>query len=498
MNDHNPELNDKDIRDLLKRRLIEQVDDDDLLTQKLTDMEAKLAFGSEALYVPSVQKEKELFEKLNRTGTSPFFKWVLPFSLVIAAFCIVFYLYTPADPSLLVPGKQIEFPELRGLPAVQTDSIEKADPTLPAEAPVVVQVANPGGSTDTVTEGDPGKWLVADPGIKVEYTPPKKRYDPKFVDAYENIPVLTEKEKEWTKKNKEKLVKAVIKRDKQMIAYVPMSTEIIYGDTVSMNGFYIFTQEVTNNTYRTFLNDLLMQDKIDDFIKAVPDTAKWLICGNTYGEAMRKNYYWHPAYDDYPVTTVTREGAKMFCDWLTNAVNEKVKRAYAKDKQDTPYINDFRIPAEEEWLTAARSGHGDIPYPWALSPERQSVQNGKGCYLCNFSIVNYPDSLKKKCECANKEVKHPITSAGTVSNDFYCTAKVNSYNPNDFGLYCTCGNVAEMVWQYKSHQPCAKGGSWNSDADQVRINAAPGFAGVTEGSPYVGFRPVFTATRVKR
>jgi|GEM_PF-1160222 len=497
MDDHNPELTDKNIRDLLKRRLIEQ-DDDDLLTQKLTDMEAKIAFGLEALHVPSAQKEKELFEKLSKLSKPLFLKWFLPLLLLAVSFCIVMWMLPPDAPAPPAGSSSVELPEAGTSAFIQPDSSEQPGSTQPAEPAVISEVTDPAGLADTVAPEDNVRWLVADPGIKVEYIPQKRKADPEWTDAYENIPVLTEKERDWTQKNKEKLVKAIMKRDKQMIAYVPARTEIIYGDTVSMNGFYIFTQEVTNNTYRTFLNDLLMQDKIDDFLKAVPDTAKWLIDGKSYSEPMRKNYYWHPAYDDYPVVTVTRDGAKMFCDWLTNAVNEKVKRAYAKDKDDSPYINDFRIPAEEEWLTAARGGHGDIPYPWALGPAKQGVQNSKGCYLCNFSILNYPDSLKKKCECANKEVKHPITSAGTVFNDFYCTAKVNSYNPNDFGLYCMSGNVAEMVWTYKSHQPSAKGGSWNSDAGQVKINAAPEFTGFSGASPYIGFRPVFTAVTVKR
>jgi formylglycine-generating enzyme required for sulfatase activity len=496
MNDHNPEMNDKDIRDLLKWRLLEQVDDD-LLTQKLTDMEATLAFTSEALHAPSLQKEKELFEKLNRSVTISSRKWALPFALLAGVLAVVFYMWSPVPPSSHTPGKPIAFSGRGALPVIQADSVQPAESAAVIAGSIVVKRTDE-RDPDTLRKEAPDHFLVADPGISVNYAPGKEKYDPKFVDAYENIPVLTEKEKAWTKKNKEKLVKAIMKRDKQLLVYVPMSTDVIYGDTVSMNGFYMFSQEITNNTYHTFLNDLIMQDKIDDFIKAVPDTAKWLNSGNSYEEPMRKNYYWHPAYNDYPVVTVTREGAKMFCDWLTIAVNEKTKSAYSKDKQDSPYINDLRIPAEEEWLIAARGGHGDIPYPWSFLPGRPGVQNGRGCYLCNFSIINYPDSLKQKCECANKDVKHPITSAGTASNDFYCTARVNSYNPNDFGLYCICGNVAEMVWQYKTRRPCAKGGSWNSSAEQVKINAAPELIGVTEGSPYLGFRPVFTATRVKK
>ena len=64
MTGQNNQLSDKDIRDLLKWRLLEQDGEDDLLTQKLLDMETKLVFGNEALLMPSSQKENELLKML--------------------------------------------------------------------------------------------------------------------------------------------------------------------------------------------------------------------------------------------------------------------------------------------------------------------------------------------------------------------------------------------------------------------------------------------------
>ena len=52
-----------------------------------------------------------------------------------------------------------------------------------------------------------------------------------------------------------------------------------------------------------------------------------------------------------------------------------------------------------------------------------------------------------------------------------------------------------MVWQYKTKNACAKGGSWNSDAEQVKVSAEPELMNITEGSPYLGFRPVFPAKK---
>lgn len=491
--------NDKRIRDLLKWRLLEQAADDDLLTQKLRDMEAKLVFSNEALLQPSLPKEKELLKKLAGVmNKPPLFKWILPVAaLILLSLAFLFYCNFNAKPILNSTDAGKNSKEDNNLPTIQTHTIESTDSSAATISTIVlINTKEEQLDVDTIRSEAEEKWKVGDDRINVRLQPGLSKKNVS-VDPYENIPVLSESQKQWTKKMKEKLVKGVIKLDKDAWVYIPSSTEVIYGDVVSVQGFYMSNMEVTNNTYRIFLNDLLMNNKEEEYVKAVPDTAKWMIGNRPFFEPMRKNYFWHPAYNDFPVLNVSREGAKLFCNWLTNAVNERIKASNPKGKLESLFINDLRIPAEEEWMIAARGGKGDFPYPWTYRTGRKDLQNSKGCYLCNFSIINYPDSLKKLATCSNDKLKGAITSAGTYSGDFYFTCKVNSYNPNDYGLYCICGNAAEMVWQYKTGKPCAKGGSWNSDADNVKINAEPELLDLTEGSPYLGFRPVFTARKAK-
>lgn len=501
MTGQNNHINDQHIRDLLKWRLLEQGGDDDVLTQKLMDMEAKLAFGTEALSLPSLQKENELLQKLTGTkNKNIFLKWIIP-GIIIALIVAVALLYKQPDkaaPATRSLGATVAPAENGNLPSIQTHTIDATDSTSGTVSIIVIrEPQQESASTDTTETGEEEKWTAGDAGIRVNYRPAPNVHDPKFIDPYEHIPLLSEKQREYTKKMKEKMVKAVLKHDKNAWAYIPSGTGMIYGEQVSVYGFYMATMEVTNNSYRIFLNDLIIQDRIDDFLKAVPDTAKWMkLCeasGRSFCEPMRKNYYWHPAYNDFPVVNVSREGAKLYCDWLTISANEWIKAKMPKDKWESLYMNDVRIPAEEEWMIAARGGLGDVPYPWTIAPDRTLPQNSKGCYLCNFSIINYPDSLKKISQCANSKIPNAMTSAGSVSDDYFCTAMVNSYNPNNYGLYCMSGNVAEMVSQYKTRKPCAKGGSWWSDAEHVKISALPEFVNSTEGSPQVGFRPVFTA-----
>jgi formylglycine-generating enzyme required for sulfatase activity len=503
MKDHNNNLTDSHIRDLLRRRLLEQEGDEDELTQKLTDMEAKLAFGTEALYVPSAQKEKELLNKL-RNKNSSFLKWLLPVIVILS----ILFIYMAKESKLVKAPDQVRtmVSPGSGLPAQRTDVVVLSDSAF-SETRIVhlKKMSTDTLQKDTLKAEKPEKWKAEDAGIKVEYKP--KKHNPKFVDPFENIPVLTEKEIALTKKFKERMVRQLLKKDKNVWGYVPMSTDNINGETVSLNAFYIATSEVTNNQYRTFLNDLLIQGKMEEFLKAVPDTSKWISDGRAlwyklqpdstkwpsgvavFFEPMRKNYYWHPAYDSYPVLNVSREGAKMYCDWLTNAANEWIKKYTTEKKWESFFINDLRIPQDVEWIMAAKGGQGNVDYPW--KNKTKVPQNEKGCYLANFCIRDY----KEEIACPNKKFKDAYNSAGTVSRDYIFVAPVMSYNPNEYGLYCLAGNVAEMVWISKTGKPGTKGGSWNSDAEHIKIDAEDEFAGITQGSFNIGFRPVFTAKK---
>ena len=128
---------------------------------------------------------------------------------------------------------------------------------------------------------------------------------------------------------------------------------------------------------------------------------------------MTRNYYWHPAFDDYPVVGVTWEQANAFCYWRT-----KLWNAY-KTKAGEVNTEDFRLPTEHEWEYGARGGHDLAPFPWG----GYYVRNAKGCILANFKPGrgNYPED-----------------------GGLY-TVKADAYFPNDYGLYNMAGNVAEWT-----------------------------------------------------
>lgn len=149
-------------------------------------------------------------------------------------------------------------------------------------------------------------------------------------------------------------------------------------------------------------------------INIFPDTLAWLHDFTySYNEPLTQSYFWHPAYDDYPVVGVNWKQANAFCNWRTLRFNEFfLKRGMA-------FLNDFRLPTEAEWEYAARGGLSLSPYPWG----GPYIRNNKGCFLGNFKPMrgNYLDD-----------------------GGLY-TVRTTSYWPNDYGLYCMAGNVAEWT-----------------------------------------------------
>jgi sulfatase modifying factor 1 len=145
-----------------------------------------------------------------------------------------------------------------------------------------------------------------------------------------------------------------------------------------------------------------------------PDTLAF-VRDFTYAnnDPMAQTYFWHPGYDDYPVVGVSWKQASAFCAWRTNYLN-----AYYVEQGD-PEVAPFRLPTEAEWEYAARGGRRFSPYPWGGPYTR----NSRGCFLANFKPLR----------------------GDYISDGGLYPVKATAYFPNDYGLYCMAGNVAEWT-----------------------------------------------------
>ncbi|MDR3184174.1 MAG: SUMF1/EgtB/PvdO family nonheme iron enzyme [Prevotellaceae bacterium] len=144
-----------------------------------------------------------------------------------------------------------------------------------------------------------------------------------------------------------------------------------------------------------------------------PDTLCWIRDFiYSYNDPFATRYFWHPAYNDYPVVGVTWKQASAFCRWRTD-IMENSRNKYLKGGHG------YRLPSEVEWEYASRGGLQGQLYPWG----GPYTTNKEGCYLANFKPQRGKYSLD-----------------GGVR-----TVPVGSYDPNDFGLYDMAGNVAEWT-----------------------------------------------------
>lgn len=223
-----------------------------------------------------------------------------------------------------------------------------------------------------------------------------------------------------------------------------------------------------------------------EIVNVYPDTLCWVHDFTySYNEPMTRNYFWHPAFDNYPVVGVDWKQATAFSKWRTRFWND-----YRTELGDV--INDeFRLPYESEWEYAARGGRDISPYPWG----GPYMRNKKGCILANFKPGrgDYPDD-----------------------GGFY-TVKVDAYFPNDYGLYNMAGNVSEwtstafyensyaFVWdldpdiQYNAQNSDAitlkrkviRGGSWKDIAYYCQTGTR-NYEYQDSAKAYVGFRDVIT------
>jgi gliding motility-associated lipoprotein GldK len=153
---------------------------------------------------------------------------------------------------------------------------------------------------------------------------------------------------------------------------------------------------------------------VKESVKIYPDTLTWIHdFAYSYNEPMTRQYFHHPAFDDYPVVGVNWQQANAFCTWRTRFWNDW-RTAHGE------YIVDpFRLPYEHEWEYAARGGREHAPYPWG----GPYVRNNKGCILANFKPGrgNYPE------------------------DGGYYTVRADAYWPNDWGLYNMAGNASEWT-----------------------------------------------------
>ncbi|MCF8282041.1 MAG: formylglycine-generating enzyme family protein [Bacteroidales bacterium] len=301
------------------------------------------------------------------------------------------------------------------------------------------------------------------------------QYLPAFLLLHQHYEASGEK---FKAANLEPVMRRVAKeggRESELAAYLSTYTKDSYAveSAISIrsldkglkkiNGnLFAFDTEVTNGQYEAFLMDLVKNKAFDllatcqaprtDWRSLLPSTLKNLPDSEVFKNA-------NPDDPQAPIVNISHEAAQQYCTWITKVYNASTDRKKAHKKVR------FRLPTEAEWEIAAHAGR-DAPYPWG----GYYIRNNKGCYLANYDVS--AEATCKDC---------PSTNNDRPDDGGYFTVKADSYFPNDFGLYNTSGNVAEMI-----DQPGAtKGGSWFEIPYYGQITSRNTF---TKPAPFIGFR----------
>lgn len=234
------------------------------------------------------------------------------------------------------------------------------------------------------------------------------------------------------------------------------------------DNFYMSKYEVSNQWYNDFLHDLQQKGELEKYAVAIYDSSKW-ITKSSCNEPLKQYYHHYPAYRDYPVVNVSYEGAVLYCQWLTSQLNSREKRPFKKVL--------VRLPTEEEWKNAARSGEtpsSSAPYPWG-GPFLRNIKNERMCNFLSIGDQNiHLDSEKNQYIILS-------TSSKSIADGSTYTMSVQSFHPNEYGIYNISGNVAEMT----AEKGIARGGSYISPGYDVRIDSEEKY---NEPSAHIGFR----------
>ncbi|HRI61554.1 MAG TPA: SUMF1/EgtB/PvdO family nonheme iron enzyme, partial [Saprospiraceae bacterium] len=227
------------------------------------------------------------------------------------------------------------------------------------------------------------------------------------------------------------------------------------------DNFWAGETEVTNAEYEQFLSDLLKNKEFGLIDSCKSAKTDWrALLPEQFRQLTDDKIYEHGHPDDpgHPVQNISYAAALRYCEWITQVYNADTGKKKFKKVL-------FRLPTKAEWENFAAFGLSNVSYPWG----GYYVRNSKGCYLGNYFAT-------EPCkDCPDQ---------ATDSNDGgFFTVPADSYFPNNAGLYCVSGNVAEMV----AEPGITKGGSWQDIIYYGQIKPEQTY---TAPGPSIGFRVV--------
>jgi len=206
-----------------------------------------------------------------------------------------------------------------------------------------------------------------------------------------------------------------------------------FGDRKN-NEFYISKYLFTNKDLVDILNYLQIRSAKEEFYEIINEynsslPIKW--------DEVKGIYYIKEGYEKHPVTGISWNGAKFIAE-----------------------LFDGRLPTEDEWTVAAKSGKKEYLYSWGkLEPTNE--------------LANYEENVGQ-------------------------TSIIGSYPPNELGLYDMSGNVEEWCensymlpnGKESKYEKVIKGGCWYKSKDNLLCDSKR-TRFLKMGATGIGFRIVW-------
>ncbi len=281
--------------------------------------------------------------------------------------------------------------------------------------------------------------------------------------------------------------------------YLKIEEQLGY-DTIRANAaefylspFYIQRNEVSNQEYRNFLND-----SNSAFRKKSGLTQQWLYPEtNIWGSNVNyqepdnpynKWYFYHEAYNNYPVVGVSQFQATEYCNWLESKLNDSLKSIIPKGYRievDLPTSAEFYAavdfcilkPTKEKRNTKTRFTSPVFEYLFEQTSPKSI--NYRAMYTDRMAVLQkniaaIPMSVTQMIPDGYPQVHHLL---GNVSEWTSTRAWGHLYNHKDF-IYTTFGKIVpnfdeehkpEILASYLRNEESMKyhfvkkGGSWAQD-----------------------------------
>ncbi|EFY87597.1 hypothetical protein MAC_06309 [Metarhizium acridum CQMa 102] len=223
--------------------------------------------------------------------------------------------------------------------------------------------------------------------------------------------------------------------------------------------------EVTVDEFDTFVQETSYQPR---------GGARWWNPDNNTAMVFNEDLnYLNPGFpqtSDSPVVAITRQDVVAYAGWLSTITGAT-----------------YRLPTEDEWEWAARGGSQDTFF-WGNDIE---------------DVVSYANSF----DTTSKKVNGFRWANTPVDDGFAWTAPVASFRPNNFGLYDVTANAREFcadtwirdlgnaaadgsVHTGTAPFPVVRGGAWNYQPQNLRINYRSAYFSSEVATNMFGFRLV--------